>query len=76
VPCDFVCEGIFASAVSGEIRKPTLPTFLLLVEQNHYFEPIDEGAHIRPNDAQHSVLPKTSHNPQQYPVKCVVRGPS
>jgi hypothetical protein len=24
VPCDFVCEGIFASAVSEEIRKPTL----------------------------------------------------
>jgi hypothetical protein len=44
VPCDFVCEGILASAVSEETRKPTLPTFLLLFKKKDYFEPIDEGA--------------------------------
>jgi hypothetical protein len=34
-----------------------------------------KAPHIRPNDAHYGVLPKSSHNPQQYPVKCVVRGP-
>jgi hypothetical protein len=41
VPCDFACEGIFASAVPEEIRKPT---FLLLFKKKDYFEHIGEGA--------------------------------
>jgi hypothetical protein len=47
VPCDFVCEGIFASAVSEEIRKPTLRLFYYFFVKKDYFEPIDmidEGA--------------------------------
>jgi hypothetical protein len=52
VPCDFVCEGIFASAVSEEIMKPTLPTFLLLFKKMIILNPLMKAPYIRSNDAQ------------------------
>jgi hypothetical protein len=51
VTCDFVCKGIFASAVLEEIRKPTLPTFLLF-KKRIILNPLMKAPHIRPNDAQ------------------------
>jgi hypothetical protein len=44
VPCDFVCEGIFASACFGRDTETDTSTFLLIFKKGVYFEPIDEGA--------------------------------
>jgi hypothetical protein len=52
LPCDFVCEGIFASAVSEEIRKQTLPLFYYYLKKRIILNPLMKAPHIRPNSAQ------------------------
>jgi hypothetical protein len=51
-PCDFVCERIFASAISEEIRKPTLRLFYYYLKKILFLNPLMKAPHIRPSDAQ------------------------